>query len=360
MWSGDDILAELNGSYAVTAQYVYGTERIYNCINNNYYLYNNHGDTSEVINMNGSVVKSYTINGSDAYGDEKNPDSSDTNPFRYCGEYYDAETGNIYLRARYYDPGTGSFITEDPAKDGVNWHSYCGGNPVRFIDPSGLTYLIGWSYSKADLKDYERYSVDQGKNLTVDGETDDWTEDDWADFTNKNSFARAAYTRREELLNMGVNESEICIQRIDNHDDLVETWAMWSDYSLVEGLDFYSHGYEEGAEVCGGSEGFWIHASKLNFGECLRLIDGKGIITQPYAVFYGCNTANGNFAQNFADTQGVNTYAQTTYSSFSHSKTHRKNITTYEEELTVYLLSFESTFGLRNKDGVGQKFTPSK
>ena len=89
MWSGDDILAELNGSYAVTAQYVYGTERIYNCINNNYYLYNNHGDTSEVINMNGSVVKSYTLNGSDAYGDEKNHYSGDTNPFRYCGKYYD-------------------------------------------------------------------------------------------------------------------------------------------------------------------------------------------------------------------------------------------------------------------------------
>ena len=142
MWSGDDILAELNGSYAVTAQYVYGTERIYNCINNNYYLYNNHGDTSEVTNANGIVVKSYSLNGFDAYGDEKNPDSNDTNPFRYCGEYYDAETGNIYLRARYYDPSTGSFITEDPARDGVNWYGYCAGNPVSYIDPSGMILKI--------------------------------------------------------------------------------------------------------------------------------------------------------------------------------------------------------------------------
>jgi RHS repeat-associated protein len=29
---------------------------------------------------------------------------SDINPFRYAGEYYDSETGNIYLRARYYSP----------------------------------------------------------------------------------------------------------------------------------------------------------------------------------------------------------------------------------------------------------------
>ena len=87
--------------------------------------------------MNGSVVESYILNGSDAYGDERNPDTNDTNPFRYCGEYYDVETGNIYLRARYYDPSIGGFITEDPAKDGTNWYGYCDGNPVNRWDPSG-------------------------------------------------------------------------------------------------------------------------------------------------------------------------------------------------------------------------------
>ena len=29
-------------------------------------------------------------------------------------------------------------MTEDPIKDGLNWYSYCGGNPVSFVDPSGL------------------------------------------------------------------------------------------------------------------------------------------------------------------------------------------------------------------------------
>jgi len=29
-------------------------------------------------------------------------------------------------------------ITEDPARDGLNWYAYCGGNPIRYIDPSGL------------------------------------------------------------------------------------------------------------------------------------------------------------------------------------------------------------------------------
>ncbi len=59
-------------------------------------------------------------------------------PFGYRGEYKDSETGNIYLRARYYSPGLGRFTTSDPAKaDGYNWYSYCGGDPVNKIDPSG-------------------------------------------------------------------------------------------------------------------------------------------------------------------------------------------------------------------------------
>lgn len=63
--------------------------------------------------------------------------STDTNPFRYCGEYYDAETGLIYLRARYYDTDIGRFISEDPIRDGLNWYVYCGNNPVNRIDPNG-------------------------------------------------------------------------------------------------------------------------------------------------------------------------------------------------------------------------------
>ncbi|MDO5398909.1 MAG: RHS repeat-associated core domain-containing protein [bacterium] len=87
------------------------------------------------MNESGSIIKMYTY---DAFGVEQNKASSDMNPFRYCGEYYDKETDNIYLRARYYDSSTGRFISEDPIKDGLNWYSYCNGNPVMFSDPSGL------------------------------------------------------------------------------------------------------------------------------------------------------------------------------------------------------------------------------
>lgn len=62
-------------------------------------------------------------------------------PIGYAGEYWDAETNFIYLRARYYDPDFSRFITEDPAQDGDDWYGYCGNNPINRIDPSGLYYL---------------------------------------------------------------------------------------------------------------------------------------------------------------------------------------------------------------------------
>ena len=60
------------------------------------------------------------------------------NPFRYCSEYMDEESGLIYLRTRYYDPNTGRFTQEDPAMSGFNWYIYGNNNPVIFFDPEGL------------------------------------------------------------------------------------------------------------------------------------------------------------------------------------------------------------------------------
>ena len=57
-----------------------------------------------------TVVRDYEY---DAYGKEKGGSSADLNPFRYSGEYFDSETGFIYLRNRYYDPSSARFISED-------------------------------------------------------------------------------------------------------------------------------------------------------------------------------------------------------------------------------------------------------
>ena len=103
-----------------------------------------HGDTTAVL-QNGATVRTYDY---DVFGKQLTNSGTADNPYRYCGEYIDGETGFIYLRNRYYDPGIGRFISEDPgigrfisedpAKSGSNWYVYCENNPLKFVDPSGL------------------------------------------------------------------------------------------------------------------------------------------------------------------------------------------------------------------------------
>jgi RHS repeat-associated protein len=57
----------------------------------------------------------------------------------YCANlgHLEDEMGLVYMRARYYEPTTGRFISEDPARHGVNWYLYADGDPVGKVDASG-------------------------------------------------------------------------------------------------------------------------------------------------------------------------------------------------------------------------------
>ena len=74
----------------------------------------------------------------DAFGNliEKREDI--TNRILYTGQQYDQETGQYYLRARYYNPVVGRFLQEDTYRgEGLNLYAYCANNPVIYYDPSG-------------------------------------------------------------------------------------------------------------------------------------------------------------------------------------------------------------------------------
>jgi RHS repeat-associated protein len=171
-----------------------------------FYLHNVRGDVVKLVNEAGVTVQTYRYN---AFGAQQNlargeerfyvcplcdyicehliaiaemfgislsagfAGDTDTNPFRFAGEYFDIETGMVYLRARHYDPRLGRFTQEDPfwgphnsifganpqdplglgryvpnihaILQSSNLYAYVMNNPIRFIDPSGLNAVLAQS-----------------------------------------------------------------------------------------------------------------------------------------------------------------------------------------------------------------------
>jgi len=75
------------------------------------------------------------------WGQEK-PSATTNNTEKFTGYFRDAESGLDYADQRYHNPGTGRFISADPAGDGSNWYAYVGGDPVNHVDYDGLKWCL--------------------------------------------------------------------------------------------------------------------------------------------------------------------------------------------------------------------------
>jgi RHS repeat-associated protein len=139
-----------------------------------YYVTNYRGDVVNILDEDGYPVASYRYDpwGKPEYAEEEA--SVAGQPIRYASYVYDSETGLYYLQARYYDPVTGRFISQDPVWGEMgsplsqNLHGYCGGDPINFIDPSGMKPL-GWrriSTSHSGSISWYHWSSPQG-NFTI-------------------------------------------------------------------------------------------------------------------------------------------------------------------------------------------------
>jgi len=101
------------------------------------------GSTRAMSDSSQVVTESSTY---DAYGNAVAAYGTAPN-FGYVGQYryYTDATGLHYLKARYYDPVAGRFLSRDPIgyRGSSNLYAYVSGNPVSDVDPSGLISLGG-------------------------------------------------------------------------------------------------------------------------------------------------------------------------------------------------------------------------
>ena len=144
VWDGDQVVMELSKGGAVQKRYIRGNDLVYADKGENtektYYVTDMHGNVVQLLDESGNVTKTYEY---DSFGNEVKPEKKDENPYRYCGEYYDKETEEVYLRARYYEPSVGRFITRDTYTGesdeplSLHLYTYCANDGVNAWDPSG-------------------------------------------------------------------------------------------------------------------------------------------------------------------------------------------------------------------------------
>jgi RHS repeat-associated protein len=110
--------------------------------NPTYLLTGKDGSVRAVMDQAGQVVETYAYT---AFGEttvKQRPGYQPTgNRFGFHGHYRDPMTGLVQMRARYYAPGWGRFLTPDPLGEALtgNPYAFVGNRPGDYWDPFGLS-----------------------------------------------------------------------------------------------------------------------------------------------------------------------------------------------------------------------------
>ena len=144
IWDGQDVLLETDVSNNTQVTYTQTPDIYGNLVSQrrstttSFYHHDALGSTLALTDSNENVTDTYKYY---AFGGLRTSTGSTVNNLRFVGNlgYYNESALSLqYLRARYYQPGTGRFISVDPIRDGLNWYAYVSNSPVTMVDPSGL------------------------------------------------------------------------------------------------------------------------------------------------------------------------------------------------------------------------------
>lgn len=143
-----NLLAEADENNNITCYYIYG-KGLLAMVTASGEIYCYHfdaiGSTIAMTDSGQDIVNSYAYT---PFGIIANQSEAVPQPFKYVGQsgVMTEPNGLYYMRARYYDPSVGRFISEDPAGfegGGPNLYVYCNNNPVLLVDPTGEFFNFG-------------------------------------------------------------------------------------------------------------------------------------------------------------------------------------------------------------------------
>ncbi|MGA2435414.1 MAG: RHS repeat-associated core domain-containing protein [Bryobacteraceae bacterium] len=102
----------------------------------------------------GAVTDTYDY---DAWGNIVSLTGSTSNLYLYRGEQYDPDLNLYYLRARYFNPLTGRFLTRDleaglkVSPKSLHKYLYAEGDPINGSDPTGRQELVEYALPTATI-----------------------------------------------------------------------------------------------------------------------------------------------------------------------------------------------------------------
>ena len=149
-YDGQNVWADLDGSNNLVMRRLFlntvdsVTARISASGTVAWYLVDRLGSVNVLTDSTGAVIDRITYDGYGNIISETNPSASDR--YLFTGREFDRVTGLQYNRARYYDPTTGRWTTEDPlgfAAGDSNLYRYVGNDPTNHSDPTGLFDFAG-------------------------------------------------------------------------------------------------------------------------------------------------------------------------------------------------------------------------
>jgi RHS repeat-associated protein len=136
-YSGWNLAHEFDGTNSLQATYVAGLfpDGVYEIVRdgNRYFpLFDGVGSVTTLTDVTGAAV------GRVRYSAFGIPEASGIaeDGVSFTGHQFDAATGLIYARARYYDPALGRFLSQDP-EPAINPYEYAFNAPLEFTDPTG-------------------------------------------------------------------------------------------------------------------------------------------------------------------------------------------------------------------------------
>ncbi len=155
------VLMETNASGAVQNYYIYGPSGLISRIdannNTNYYVYDFRGSTVAMTDATTSanITHKYQY---DDFGKLLQMEEEDENAFRYVGKYgvMFEDEALTFMRARYYDPEIGRFLSEDPIWS-TNLYPYVGNNPIMGVDPNGDVLITATTLAVLGLVAFGTY-----------------------------------------------------------------------------------------------------------------------------------------------------------------------------------------------------------